>query len=436
MNKDLLDQLSADERAAAEKLSSAAEMMKLSQSFQWTLETQLMDAYPSQNKKGNSVLKFLKPVGWALAAVLGVLLVSWIFRTVSPAVQPAAIPTETQEASFEENVKLGNICASPLAIAHNFGVSLTGPDKTQFTRVDTGNIIGEIRSFVWSADGKELLLLGNTTGSGNIYRADPASGEVQPILPPGELGYMMDAAWSRDGKKVVLWSAQNNKTLYVMNADGTGLEEKNLGNTQILGAPQFWPDGSSVVFYGATPTTIGLFEWILNDIDVATINTYIESASSYAFSPDGTLLAYMEYDHDSGEARLWVENITSYERAMLGTFDIPKGSGSSVPQTANMSWSLDGKSIVFDVGRGANDRVIYLAHVNETELLKVVEAGYAPAISSDGNCLAYMNNKQLFILDLAHISQNSTTATSFLLGDLPVGRGASNYQLDKLQWRP
>jgi Tol biopolymer transport system component len=246
---------------------------------------------------------------------------------------------------------------------------------------------------------------------------------------------MMDAAWSRDGKQVALWSGQNNKVLYVMNADGTGLVEHKLGDTQILGAPQFWPDGSSVVFYGADRNDTGLFEFIFNASQASMIDPFVEDASGYAFSPNGSALAYMKYDHDVGEASLMTLDLISRELAWLGTFSIPKGSGSSVPTTANMSWSEDGTSIVFDVGRGANDRVIYLARVDGTELLQVVDAGYAPAISSDGKCLAYMNNKQLFLLDLT-ASSKSVTTTPFLLADLPAGKGVTNYQLDKLQWRP
>ena len=439
MNKDLIDQLPADEQAVAVKLSSAAEIMKLSQSFQWNLETQLMDAYqsPKGNARQNSLMKFLTPAGWTIGAVIAVLLVSWMLRSLLPEMQPAAAPTAIQEASFEVNVRQGNICLGPLAVAHGFTVFLTNKDKTQFAAINAGNTIGEMRSFTWSSDGRQLSILGNTTGSGNIYQADPVSGQVEPVLAAGELGYMMDAAWSRDGKQVVMWSAQNNKVLYVMNADGTGLVEKNLGNTQILGAPQFWPDGSSVVFYGATPTATGLFEWILNDTDVAQINSNIESASSYAFSPDGTRLAYMSYDRElSGQAELWIEDLSTYEVAILGTFSIPKGSGSSVPDTANMSWSADGKSIVFDVGRGANDRVIYLAHADGTGMVKVVDGGYAPAISADGKCLSYISNKQVFLLDLSNVSSGSKSSIPLLLADLPVGRNIADYRLDKLQWRP
>lgn len=434
MNKDLLVQLSAEERAAAEKLSSAAEMMKLSQSFQSNLETQLMDVYSSQNQKRNMFMQFLKPVGWVVIAIVGVLLANWMFRNLLPGIQAGAGPTVTPEVSFESNVRQGNICAAPLAVSNGFAVFLTSPDKAQLTAVDPDKTIGEVRSFTWSADGKELLIHGNTLGSANIYRADLTSGQVEPTLATGELGYMMDAAWSRDGKKVVMWSAQNNKVLYVVSSDGTGFIEKQLQDVQIIGAPQFTPDGD-ILFLGANANNFGLFLMTLEGSQPALVVPAVEDASGFAFSPDGSLLAYVEYDRDQGEARLVTQKPSKGEYQILGTLPMSQNSGAAVPHAANLSWSADGKSIVFDVGRGANDRVIYLAHVGGTELVKVVDAGYAPVVSSDGKCLAYLNNKQLWLLDLSALSTSIPT-TPIWIADLPEGRGIPNYQLDKLQWRP
>jgi Tol biopolymer transport system component len=435
MNKDLLDHIPANEQPVASKLNSLMDEMQPSQAFQWELENQLMEKATSTRPAQSWFARIMVPVGWGIAAVAGLLLLNWTVRSMAPLPAPAAGPTITQEVSFAESVRTGGLCMGPLALGHGFEVFLTNPEKTGFVVIDAGKTIGELRWFTWSANGERLALLGNTLGSGNVYLADPSSTQLVPLLSAGELGYMMDAAWSRDGKKIAMWSSQDNTVLYLINADGTGLVEKQL-DARILGTPQFWPDGSSVVFYGTTPTSTGLFEMILTDNEAALINSYVESASSYAFSPDGSQLAYMEYDHDIGEARLYLEHLTTREVAILGTFPIPKGSGSSVPETANMSWSADGKSIVFDVGRGANDRVIYLAEVDRTGLVKVVDNGYAPAISSDGKCLAYISEDQVFIMELANPPSNSTAQASVLLSDLPTGRAIPNFKLDKLQWRP
>ena len=350
MNKEIFDGLPADEQPIAEKLSAISESMKVPQDFQWTLESQLMDAYKSKSQTAaNWFSKIIVPAGWGIAAVIGFVLLNWAIRSLALPEQINA-GTSNTEAPFEAQVRQGTVCEGPLAVAHGFSVALTNEDKTAFLPVDTENTIDEARSFAWSADGERLAILGNTTGNGNIYITDSSGMSLQPILTNSELGYLFDFAWSRDGKRFITWSSQNNKKIYLLNSDGTGLIEKGL-DTQILGAPQFWPDGSSVVFYGATPTAAGLFELYFVDLGIAQIKSDVESASSFSFSPDGTHLSYMEYDRDFGEARLLSEDLTTRQYEILGSLPVPKGSGSSVPETANLSWSRDGTKLVFASNR-------------------------------------------------------------------------------------
>jgi Tol biopolymer transport system component len=281
-----------------------------------------------------------------------------------------------------------------------------------------------------------LAIVGNTTGSGNIHITDPAGGELEYLLSGSEVGYLMDATWSRDGRQLAMWSSQNNRVLYLINADGTGLMEKRLGNTQLLGTPQFWPDGSSVVFYGANSTSTGLFELILTNSEPALINSSVENESGYAFSPDASRLAFMEYNREIGEAQLYLLHLTTQDLVIVGSLPISKSSGSVLPETANLSWSADGQYLVFDFGRHAADRAVYLAKTDGTGMIKVIDAAYAPSISADGRCLAYVSDKQVFLLDLAGAAVDPTTATPVLLADLPAGRGTPNTKLDTLQWSP
>jgi Tol biopolymer transport system component len=99
-----------------------------------------------------------------------------------------------------------------------------------------------------------------------------------------------------------------------------------------------------------------------------------------------------------------------------------------------LSWSADGKFLVFDFGQYASERVIYLAPADGTGLIRVVDSGYAPAISADGKCLAYISDKQVFLLDLIGISATPTKMTPLLLAELPAGRGNPYFKQDKLQW--
>lgn len=434
MNKDLLNQLPTDEQPIGSKLDSIAEDMQLSPRFQLDLEIQLMDAYQAKMQPARGWhSRIISVVGWALLALIAIFLLNWTLRSLAPELPPAAAETLKPPVSFEEEVRQGKICSGPLALVHDFELFLTNQDKTAFVVIDKRKAIGEIRSFAWSRDGKQLAIFGNTTGSGNIYLTDSTGNLLQPLLSNSEVGYLQDAAWSRNGKQFVLWSSQNISTLYLLSALGHGLIEKQL-DVQILGTPQFAPDGN-IVFYGADRTAAGLFLLTLEDSQPALVMPFVEDESGFAFSPDGSLLAYIEYDRDKGEARLATQKPSKGEYRLLGTLPIPQNPGSSVPEAANLSWSPDGSALVFEFGRSATDRIIYLADTDGTELVKLVDSAHAPTISGDGKCLAYISDKQVFLLDLSNLSQNSAPSP-MQLADLPPGRAATGFQLDKLQWRP
>jgi len=203
MNKDILNQLTADEQHAASKIVEAAETMQVSPTFRWDLETQLMEKYKTQRQSIQGwFTKFAGNMGWAFLAIGVVFLLSWTIRSLVPNLSAASNTTPTPMNSFEQNVRAGNICRGPLAVAHNYSVALTNQAKTGFITLDEQETIGELRSLVWSPDGKQLALVGNTTGTGNIYLTDSTGSSLQPVLANSELGYLMDAAWSHDGQQL------------------------------------------------------------------------------------------------------------------------------------------------------------------------------------------------------------------------------------------
>jgi len=429
MNKEIINQVTTEEKPAASKLNSIAETMHVSQSFRLNLETQLMDAYKTRKQPVQGwQTKLAGSLSWVALAALGIFALSWTIRSLVPSLSPASEVTPTSIVSFEANVRAGNACAGPLAVAHNFSVALTNQAKTGFIILDEQRTIGELRSLAWSPDGSQLAIIGNTTGNGNIYLTDATAYSLKPVLSNSELGYLFDAAWSRDGKQFVTWSVQNNTSVQLLKIDGTSLLTKEL-NMQVFSTPQFTPDKQSIIFYGADSTSAGLFEASLSDSDIRLISPLVEDQSSYAWSPDGSQLAYMEMDRTTGEARLTLEAATGNSKTVIATLPISKGSGSSIPKSANLSWSRDGKNLVFDFGRGQKDRAVYLAHADGTAPIKLADSAYAPAISTAGNCLGYISNQQVFLLDLT-----SANATPLFLADLPAGRSIAGFELDKLQW--
>jgi len=434
MNKDLLNQIPADEQPLASTLFSVGEEMQVSPAFEWELETQLMNAAKKKSQPVQGwTTKIIPALGWAVLAISVIYLISSTISSLGTNQPAATSDVSSPVIPFESNVRAGNVCTGPLAVAHNFSVSLANPNKTAFITLDVQKAIGELRSFAWSPDGKQLAIAGNTTGTGNIYLTDSTGASLQPVIPNSELGYLMDVAWSRDGKQLISWSLQNNTVVYLVNVDGTGWTEKQL-DLQIFETPRFTPDNASIIFYGADQTSSGLFEIKLDGAPTKMLSSLVEDESSSAWSPDGLRLAYMEMDRGAGEARLVVEESANGNKVVIATLPIPKGSGSSIPNSANLSWSADGKVLVFDFGRGAFDRAIYLAYANGTGLIKLADSAYAPAISAAGDCLAYISNKQVFLMELTGVSITSTKRTSLLLADLPAGRSIADFRLDRLQW--
>jgi Tol biopolymer transport system component len=437
MNKDLHNQLAADEQPMASKLESIAEDMQLSPTFQWELETQLMDRAKAitQPSRGWQA-KIFAPLGWATLALGIVFLLNWTIRSLAFHSTPAAGETPSPEISFESNVRQGNICAGPLALVHGFELFLTTQDKGEFVVIDEQKTIGEFRSLSWSRDGLQLAVVGNTAGNGNIYLLDPAENQLQPLLSNSELGYLMDTAWSWNGKQLVAWSSQNNSVVYLINADGSGFVESERLGVVIFGPPQFSPDGESIIVYSGPESSLdGLHQPSLDGSAVRIVNPLVKNPTGFTWSPDGTRLAYVEMHRDLGEARLVLEEMATGRKVVLGTLPIPKGSGSSIPEAANLNWSPEGSALVFEFGRSAADRAIYLAYADGAGLIKLADSAHAPTISGDGKCLAYISDKQVFLLDLSNVSQNSAP-NPVRLADLPTGRSIASFLLDKLQWRP
>lgn len=435
MNKEFLDQLPVEEQAVAQKLHAVAENLPVSQAFQSKLESELIAAHRGKSHYAPGwPTKLIPSLGWALLAVCGLFFLSWAVRSLVPGRSPAAGEQPDPEAPLATGVKTADACTGQLAAAHGFSVFLTDRDHTGFVTLDEGKEIGELRSFSWSPDGQEMAVVGNTRGSGNLYLWSPAGGPLRPVFSSSELGYLAGAAWSQDGEQLLAWQIDNNSALYFFDKDGTGLARRDLP-VQFFETPQYAPDDESLLFYGADRSTSGLFQVMLDSLQARLVSALVEDETSFAWSPDGSRLAYIEMDRTLGKARLVVEDQGG--KAVIAALPIPTGSGSSLPNAANLSWSPDGKALVFEFGRYASDRAVYLAYVDRTDLVQLAAPAHAPAISAGGNCLAYISKEQVFLLALPASSSSSIPAAApVLLADLPAGRGPADPQLDKLQWQP
>jgi len=440
MNKDLLNQLPADEQPVASELTSVAEDMQLSPAFQWELETQLMETAKRKSKPaGKWYTKIMAPVGWAVLAICAVFLINWTIRSllINPPVAPEVAPS--LEPSFETDIRQGRICADPLALAHDFSVFLTNQEKTGFIELDVAEPVDELRTFAWSPDGSQLAIVANKMGHGQIYIKD-IGGQLEYVLPTPDLGYLMSVVWSYDGEQILTWSVQSNQDVYLMNADGTGSVEQKDMRAQLRTTPQFAPDNKNLIFYGIDFSgnmeygpSMGLIQMFLNYGSVPyytrVIGGGLEAEGSFAWSPDGSRFAYLEMMEN--ELRLMVKGgFDKPESSSLASLPLPEGASFSMPASTSLSWSPDGKSLVFEFGEG-KDHAIYLARADGSGLVKLADSAYAPTISADGRCLAYISNDQVFLMDLT----GAALTLPVRVADLPAGRQTTT-RPDKLQWRP
>lgn len=428
MNNDWLTQLTADEQPLAQELTNLATGMNMPAGFEAQLEHELMNTYSKKDQPTRGWMKFARPLGWALTALAGALMLTWGLRYASP-IQPAAETVIEPKVPFALQVQQGDLCAGPLAVGHNFDISLSNTEKTGFIPVDSEQAIFELRSFTWSPDGKTLAVTSNTGGGGNVFLTDATAQTLTQVLEAGSMGYLMDVNWSHDGTQLVAWSSQNFTAVTLFNRDGTGLNTLEL-EQQLLATPQFGLNDQTLIFKGADATTAGLFEFNLKTGNTRVVSTRVEDSGGFAVSPDGKLLVFAAKDRTTGEMKLIREDLATNEQTTLGTLPIPTGSGSSLPEVANLVWSADGTRIAFEFGRDQAQRAIYLMQADGSGLTPLLNAAHTPAFSPDGQCLAYINaQKQVLVLSLADL-----TMPPLLLGDLPTGRAIASFKQDTLKW--
>lgn len=139
-------------------------------------------------------------------------------------------------------------------------------------------------------------------GTSGIFTVAPEGGAQERLGP--EYGY--SPSWSADGQKVVFVASSGrterdyNEDIYVMNADGTGVERVT-NSRAYESSPSFFPDGETIAFAKYSDRNgADIFTMKLDGTDRMQLTDdpgfYEESV---AVSPDGEKIAFARYNRSS-----------------------------------------------------------------------------------------------------------------------------------------
>jgi Tol biopolymer transport system component len=105
----------------------------------------------------------------------------------------------------------------------------------------------------WSPDGSRIAFATNRDGGGGpqIYVVDPDGSNLMPLTQMGNL-----PAWSPDGSQLAI---DRSSDIYLMNPDGTGLQNLTLGRAFPATIPAWSPDGNLIAFQAGPAGAHGLY---------------------------------------------------------------------------------------------------------------------------------------------------------------------------------
>ncbi len=245
--------------------------------------------------------------------------------TVTPTIAPPTatatlLPTKTLEPTLEFTPTPGDT-AVPVATSLGGGLSQI--------------------AFASSRSGLPQLYLVNVNGADLIQLTNMEQGACQP-------------SWSPDGKQLVFISPcsgrgefyetlYNQSSLYIINADGTGLKQLTPSPGSDFD-PDWSPDGTHIAFTSVRDGFRQIYSLDVNSgaITLLTNTTNDIDSSQPAWSPDGTKIAYTV--KRVGTYQVWAMTATGQEAVQLAH------SGQDLWDFLPV-WSPDGKFIYFSQKR-------------------------------------------------------------------------------------
>ena len=191
-----------------------------------------------------------------------------------------------------------------------------------------------------SPDGTMVAFTTFRDGDKEVYVMDPDGGN--PVNLTRHRAFDSSPAWSPDGRRIAFESERDGgeSHIFVMNADGSGLEQLTFGpGTPWAVQPAWSPDGSSIACVSGMGTAWGIHSIDLDSGELRLIPEGGLRGTRPSWSPDGTRIAYTMTDSVDNDFRhVWVMAADGSGARQL-TF--------AESWDADPTWSPDGSRIAF-----------------------------------------------------------------------------------------